>query len=56
MFQDGNRVEFVGEDLPDEFVYRGHPGQFWGCNTLPPVTLVNGPSLDFRAGQTCCVT
>ena len=50
MFAVGDRVEFVGDDSDDEYLYRGHPGQVWTVSSVPSVTVVgfvNGPSLDF---------
>lgn len=50
-FPVGPFVEYVGEDLPDVLVWRGHPGRV--IDALSPeevdVTLVGGPSMSFPA-------
>ena len=50
--QEGDRVEYVGDDNAELFLWRGHPGLLYHCNTVPSVNIVgfvNGPSLDFSS-------
>lgn len=52
MLQKGDRVEYLGDDDPEGYLWKGHPGLLWHCNTMPPVNVVgfvNGPSLDFSS-------
>jgi hypothetical protein len=50
--RDGDRVEYVGKDLPDLHVWQGHPGVVIDTPPSDPkevvVSLVAGPSFCFR--------
>lgn len=51
----GSRVEYLGEDLPDLYVWQGHPGVVIDAPPFEPqevaVALVAGPSLCFPASD-----
>lgn len=53
--RDGDRVQYVGEDIPDLHIWQGHPGVVIDTPPSDPeevvVTLVGGPSFCFREGH-----